>query len=168
MVLEVRWPALRVYLRAQLRRSWTGRKVFRLLPRERAKMRFLIDLAAGCATIPARRVYHRYCIRLPVQWRPFGDREMLAGIAEDLSAGGVRIASAQTSLAVGDPVVVRLATAATAQDLILTGVVRHLHAADGQMVVGVMFQHRSSGEQRDLRRLIHVFSARGVLLVDAP
>jgi len=170
VVLEVRWPALpnRVYLRAEARKTtWTGRRVFRLLDGERSKMRFMIRMATGRGPAPAIRVHRRYCVRLPVEWRPFGAREMMTGMAEDISVGGVRIVGAFFPIAVRDQVVVRMRAESAAQDLILTGVVRHVNLpSEHEMALGIMFQHRSSGEQRSLRRLLHVFAAKGVVILD--
>ncbi len=171
VVLEVRWPDLpnRVYLRACCLRRRFGRVRFRLLASERTKMQFLRTVAEGKHKMPARRVHHRYCVRLPVQWRPFGGRELESGLAVDLSAGGIRLAVATgglaAPLAIDDSVVVKLAAAG--HDLVLTGLLRHKLESDRDLHLGIMFQHRSSGEQRDLRRLIHVFSGRGVLILDA-
>jgi len=61
---------------------------------------------------------------------------------------------------------VRLVAVAAAQDLVVTGQVRHVRRRSGDTVFGVQFEYRSSGEQRDLRRLLRAFAARGVVILD--
>jgi hypothetical protein len=55
---------------------------------------------------------------------------------------------------------------AAAQDLVLTGRVMHARARAQGTAFGVQFEYRSSAEQRDLRRLLRVFAARGVVILD--
>jgi len=169
VVLEIRWPELpnRVYLRAQaLRATIPGLLGFRFHRFERAKMMFLVSSARGDTGEVRRRSHRRYCVRLPVRWRPFGSREMYSGVAEDLSASGVRIVSPFRVIDVGEQVVVRVQADAVAQELVLTGVVRHVHLKTlDEVALGVIFEHRSSGEQRNLRCLLHAFAAKGVVLL---
>jgi hypothetical protein len=64
---------------------------------------------------------------------------------------------------VGEQVALRLRTAG--QDLVVTGEVRHSRARKSDSAFGVQFLHRSSGEQRRLRRLLRVFAGRGVVII---
>jgi hypothetical protein len=170
VVLEVRWPALpnRVYMRARAQRCAIPEiRVFRIYPFEQAKMEFLVASAHGDTGEVQRRSHRRYCVRLPVRWRPFGSRDMHAGVAEDLSASGVRIVSPFLVIDVGERVVVRIQADAVAQELVLTGTVRHVHLKTlDELALGVIFEHRSSGEQRNLRCLLHAFAAKGLVLFD--
>jgi hypothetical protein len=170
VVLEVRWPDLpnRVYLRATAaRKTRAGMRVFRFHDIERAKVMFLVSSARGDTGEVRRRSHRRYCVRLPVRWRPFGSREMHPGVAEDLSAAGVRIVAPVMPIEVGEQVVVRVRADAVAQELVLTGEVRHVEVSSlDEVALGVVFEHRSSGEQRNLRCLLHAFAAKGVVLLD--
>lgn len=170
VVLEIRWPDLpnRVYLRARAaRRTRSGLRVFRFHELERAKVMFLVSSARGDTGKVRRRSHRRYCVRLPVRWRPFGSRDMHPGVAEDLSAAGVRIVTPVLPIDVGEQVVVRVRADAVAQELVLTGEVRHVDVTSkDEVALGVVFEHRASGEQRNLRCLLHAFAAKGVVLLD--
>jgi hypothetical protein len=168
MIVEVAWEGLpnRVFVRARVKRRLFGRLHLRFDEDEAPKRDFLLRMARGAApaTIAVRK-HRRFCVRLPLEWRRFGGRDLLAGVAEDLSSGGVLIASRQT-ITVGERVAVRLRTQRE-QDMVLTGRVRHVAARDaGDRAFGVQFEYRSSGEQRALRSLLRVFAARGVVLID--
>lgn len=168
VVLEVRWPGLpnRVYLRARVRRNtWTGRRLFRLYPGERRKIDFLVGTARGELAAVRHRSHRRYCVRLPLSWRPFGAIEMHSGVAEDLSATGVRLVTAFGPIKVGERAVVRLQL--LDQDIVITGAVRYVQFTTwDEMALGVVFAHRASGEQRSLRCLLHSFAAKGMVFVD--
>jgi len=101
-----------------------------------------------------------------VTWRMFGNTELVPGLAEDLSAGGVLIATDAKPPPVGEHVGLRLIAQAAAQDMVVTGEVRHTRKRAKGAAFGVRFEYRSSGEQRDLRRLLRVFAARGVVILD--
>ena len=153
-------------MRAQVRRTtWTGRRLFRLYPGERHKVDFLIGSARGELAEARHRSHRRYCVRLPLEWRPFGAVEMQRGVAEDLSASGVRIVTEFGPIKVGARGVVRLRV--LDQDLVITGAVRYVQFTSwDEMALGVVFEHRASGEQRSLRCLLHSFAAKGRVFVD--
>lgn len=169
IIVEVTWSGLpnRVFLRAHAHRRMFGRLLLRFDADETHKRDFLLRMARGAAPQSiAVRKHRRFCVRLPLEWRRFGGRDLLAGVAEDLSAGGVLITSTWQTIAVGDRVAVRLRTQKE-QDLVVTGRVRHVATRDaGERSFGVQFEYRSSGEQRALRSLLRVFAARGVVLID--
>lgn len=161
VMLEVRWPGLpnRVYVRAEARRRWlTGQLALRLAADEREQLAFLVRVAHGTGGIDYRRRHGRYRVRHPIDWRRFGTLALRSAVADDLSAGGVLIATRDRApgAAVGDAVVVRLLAAG---DLVLTGSITH--AADHQL--GVRFDHRGSGQHRALRRWLRTIHGRGVV-----
>ncbi len=168
VVVEVAWQGLpnRVLLRAvTVRRAFSGGLVVRLETSEIRKREFLRQVARGELGELHPRSAARFCVRLPVQWRRFGATVLVAGVAEDLSSGGVLISCAEASLVPGDRVAVRLDPAHALLDLVLTGVVQHIRTSgDGKMAFGVRFEYRSSAEQRTLRALLRAFAASGLTL----
>jgi hypothetical protein len=170
IVLEIAWQGLpnRVFARAVVQRRWFGGNlILRLEADELAKRDFLLRMAAQPSCDVAARLHRRFCVRLPLQWRRFGDTTLAAGVAEDLSAGGVLIHTEIAAPTEGEHVAVRLHAEGAAQDLVLTGIVMHVHPrAGGGSAFGVKFEYRSSGEQRTLRSLLRAFAANGVTLVD--
>ncbi|HZS37999.1 MAG TPA: PilZ domain-containing protein [Polyangia bacterium] len=167
VVLEILWPALpnRIYVRARVWRRRLG-LMARFHPDELQARDFLVRVAHGLPAEFHRRAHRRYCVRLPVTWRAFGATVHTAGIAEDLSAGGVLIATQTAAPPVGERVGVRVIAIAAAQDLVVTGRVMHTRGRAQGAAFGVQFEYRSSSEQRDLRRMLRVFAARGVVILD--
>jgi len=168
LVAEIRWPRLpnRVYLRVESRdRLEDGRLLLRLDAAEARKREFLVSVACGTSENLSKRRHRRYCVRLPLEWRRFGTRVMHNGIAEDLSAGGIQIASASNDVVKGDEVVIKIDGNV---ELVLTGTVQHVERrpATGELSLGVRFEYRDSGQARTLRRVLRTCSARGVTLVD--
>jgi hypothetical protein len=165
LVVEVSFPGLPnpVFVRARVSRRRLG-IVAKLHPDETKARDFLLRLARHESVDYFARAHRRYCVRLPLGWRAFGAIYMTDGIAEDLSAGGVRVATKTAAPPVGEQVALRLRTAG--QDLVVTGVVRHARVRSHDSVFGVQFECRSSGEQRRLRRLLRVFAARGVVILE--
>jgi hypothetical protein len=172
-VLEVTWHGLpnRVLMRAFSWRRTAQGLLFRLHPQEVEKREYLRRVAAGTMHAVHRRKHRRFCVRLPLQWRRFGEPSLCPGVAVDLSSGGVLVAATTTKIEVGERVAVRL-RAETAEsmmlDLVVTGIVQHVRQLDGEVAFGVKFEYRSSGEQRNLRALLRVFAAKGVVLVNLP
>jgi hypothetical protein len=171
MVLEITWPGLpnHVFLRVTAHHRWFGGNlILRIDADERGKRDYLVRVAGGRAGVLHLRAHRRFCVRLPLRWRRFGDdRTLHAGVAEDLSSGGVLIACRAPSPVPGDRVVVRLHAEDIAQELVLTGVVVHrTRRGSGDWAFGVRFEYRSGREQRTLRSLLRVFGSRGVVLVD--
>jgi hypothetical protein len=121
-------------------------------------------MAEGDAVHYHLRRHRRYCVRLPLGWRPFGSLTMIDGVAADLSAGGVLVTTRAPPPPVGEPVALRLRTAG--QDLVVTGEVRHSRRRSDDAAFGVEFVYRSSGEQRRLRHLLRAFAARGVVILE--
>jgi hypothetical protein len=167
VVLEILWPALpnRVYVRAHVWRRRLG-LMARFHPDEQQARDFLVRVAHGLPAEFHKRAHRRYCVRLPVTWRVFGQSDLVPGLAEDLSAGGVLIATEAKAPPIGEHVGLRLIAQAAMQDLVVTGQVRHARKREKGCAFGVRFEYRSSGEQRDLRRLLRVFAARGVVILD--
>jgi hypothetical protein len=152
-----------VFVRARVSRRRLG--IVAKLHADETKARdFLLRIARGETVEYFVRSHRRYCVRLPLGWRAFGAIYMTDGIAEDLSAGGVLVATKTAAPAVGEQVALRLRT--SGQDLVVTGVVRHCRRRSHDSVFGVQFECRSSGEQRRLRRLLRVFAARGVVILE--
>jgi len=166
VVLEILWPALpnRIYVRAFVFRRRLG-LMARLHADERHVRDFLLHVARGLPAEFHRRAHRRYCVRIAVQWRVFGDTKLVNATAEDLSAGGMLIAT-PVAPPVGERVGMRLLAQAAAQDLVVTGRVMHVRRRAVDQVFGVRFEYRSSGEQRDLRRLLRAFAARGVVILE--
>jgi hypothetical protein len=166
VVVEVNWPGLpnHVYLRARVHRK-RSRLVARLHPDDVSARDFLLRIAKGEPVKYHLRRHHRYYVRLMLLWRAFGSADAKGGIAEDVSAGGMLISSPYPSPPVGERVALRVRVEAAGQDLIITGIVRHARKRTIDEVFGVEFEHRSSGEQRRLRRLLRVFSGTGVVLL---
>jgi hypothetical protein len=164
LVVEVNFPGLPnpVFMRARVSRRRLG-IVAKLHPDELKARDFLLRMARAEAVHYFVREHRRYCVRLPLGWRAFGAIYMTDGIAEDLSTGGVLVATHAETPAVADQVALRLRT--SGQDLVVTGVVRHRRRRSHDNVFGVQFECRSSGEQRRLRRLLRVFAARGVVIL---
>jgi PilZ domain-containing protein len=167
MVIEIKWPSLPnpVFVRARVSRRRLG-LVARLHPDEKRARDFLVRMAAGDELEYHLRAHRRYCVRLPLSWRAFGSTTMIDGIANDLSAGGLLVATRAPAPPVGEHVALRLRTAG--QDLVVTGDVRHRRARSDDNAFGVQFLYRSSGEQRRLRRLLRAFAARGVVILEGP
>jgi hypothetical protein len=165
LVVEVSFPGLPnpVFMRARVSRRRLG-IVAKLHPDEQKARDFLLRVARGESVQYFERSHRRYCVRLPLGWRAFGAIYMTDGSAEDLSTGGVLVATRATTPAVGEQVALRLRTAG--QDLVVTGVVRHCRVRSYDSVFGVQFECRSSGEQRRLRRLLRFFAARGVVILE--
>jgi hypothetical protein len=83
LVVELCWPRLpnRVYLRVESReRLPDGRLVLRIHKGEAIKRDFLVSVACGTSENLSQRRHRRYCVRLPLEWRRFGTREMRNGI----------------------------------------------------------------------------------------
>jgi hypothetical protein len=165
LVVEVSFPGLPnpVFVRARVSRRRLG-IVAKLHPDETKARDFLLRIARGEAVEYFVREHRRYCVRLPLGWRTFGAIYMTDGVAEDLSKGGVLVATRAVPPAVGEQVALRLRT--SGQDLVVTGVVRHCRRRSHDSAFGVQFECRSSGEQRRLRRLLRVFAARGVVILE--
>lgn len=173
VVLEIMWVGLpnRVYVRAMtLGRTQDDNLVLRVYPHEHPKLSFLSKVATDENAIAhaAIRKHPRYCVRLPLEWRAFGgSREMLEGTAEDISAGGVHLVSAVRPVNVDTSVVLRLYADSAGQDLVLTGAVRHVHVRGrSEMAIGVEFETASTGELKELRRLLRAFAANGIVLFE--
>ena len=166
VVLEVLWPALpnRVYLRARVYRRRLG-LIARLHPDSLAARDFLLQMARGERPRYYKRRQRRYCVRVPILWRRFGGDLPAEGIAEDLSTGGMLISTRVAAPALGEKIALRVKAGGAGQDLVLTGVVRHVDARCKDGAFGVQFEYRSSGEQQRLRRLLRVFAAKGVVLL---
>jgi len=165
MVLEVTWPELpnRVFVRARVLRRSLG-LIARLHADEQHSRDFLLRMAAGYAVDYHARRHKRYCVRLPLSWRRFGETEMHDGLAEDVSVGGMMIVTSEPMPASGEHVAIRL-PAPAGQDLIITGEVRHARPRADDQAFGIQFDHRESAEQRRLRQLLRGFAARGVVLL---
>ncbi len=165
LVIEVQWPGLPnpVFVRARVSRRRLG-VVARLHPDETAARDFLVHLARGDALHYHLRRHRRYCVRLPLSWRPFGSVTMIEGLAADLSAGGLLITTRSAAPPVGEHVAIRLRT--PQQDLVVTGEVRHSRARKHDSAFGLQFLYRSTGEQRRLRGLLRAFAARGVVILE--
>lgn len=170
VILETIWPGLpnRTYVRALvLGRTTHGRLVLQFHPEEHAKLDFLSRVATGAEANPHHRRHSRYCVRLPVAWRPFGARDLITGITEDVSVGGLQVITGAAPVRGDQPVVLRLHTDLAAPDVILTGRVRHIRAtAHGAMSLGIAFENITSGEHRILRRLLRAFATTGIVLFD--
>jgi len=165
LVIEVSWPGLPnpVFVRAKVSRRRLG-VVARLHEDETAARDFLVAMARGDALRYHLRKQRRYCVRLPLSWRPFGSVQMIEGIAADLSTGGLLVTTAAAAPPVGEHVAIRLRT--PQQDLVVTGEVRHCRARASDSAFGVKFLYRSTGEQRRLRGLLRAFAARGVVILE--
>lgn len=170
VVLEIAWHGLpnRVFARARVQRRWFGGQlVLRLDADEAPKRDFLVRVARGTPGKIYLRRNRRFCVRLPLQWRTFGETVMRPGVAEDLSAGGLLIVGTPPLPALGQKVAVRLHADAAAQEFVLTGHVRHGRVRPpDEAAFGIQLAYRSSGEQRTLRSLLRAFAAKGVVLVD--
>lgn len=170
IVIEIAWHGLpnRVFARARATRRWFGGNlILRLEPDEAPKRDFLLRIASGTPGRVYIRKHRRFCVRLQLAWRRFGDTRLCDGVAEDLSAGGLLIVSPAHAPEVGEQVAVRLRADAACQDLVLTGNVAHRHVrASGEAAFGVKLKYRSSGEQRTLRALLRAFAGKGVVIVD--
>jgi hypothetical protein len=166
-VVEIDWRGLPnpVFVRARLYPRRFG-VLAKLHPDEQAAARFLLELARGPKRQPHLRAHRRYCVRLPVWWHRFGETDRQAGIAEDLSTGGMLVATLAPSPEQGERVALRLLVPSADQDLIITGQVAHSRARSRDSAFGVQFTLRGSGEQRTLRRLLRVFAGRGVVTLE--
>ena len=164
LVLEIAWPGLPnpVFVRARVSPRRLG-LVARLHHDEVPARDYLLRAARGQAAAVHRRRHRRYCVRVPLLWRPFGASVMLDGLAADLSATGMLVTTRAAAPAVGEQVALRMRTAG--QDFIVTGVVRHRRQRSADCAFGVEFGCRSGGEQRRLRALIRLFAARGVVIL---
>jgi hypothetical protein len=172
VVLEIMWIGLpnRVYVRAKtLGRARNGDLVLRVYPHEHLKLSFLSKIATdenAHATVAIRR-HPRYCVRIPVEWRAFGSAGMLDGTAEDISAGGIQLVTDPRRVDLRTSVVIRLYADSVGRDLVLTGSVRHVHVRGTEhMAVGVEFETASTGELKDLRRMLRAFAANGIVLFE--
>jgi hypothetical protein len=165
LVVQIEWPGLPnpIFVRARVSRRRLG-VVARLHEDETAARDFLLHLARGDALRYHLRRHRRYCVRLPLSWRPFGSLSMIEGLAADLSTGGLLVTTRALAPPVGEKVALRLHT--PQQDLVVTGVVRHGRARKSDSAFGVQFLYRSTGEQRRLRGLLRAFAARGVVILE--
>jgi hypothetical protein len=163
-VVEVDWRGLPnpVYVRAKLYPRRLG-VLARLHPDERHTAQFLVEMAQGQKPGVHLRAHRRYCVRLPAWWRRFGSTERQAGIAEDLSTGGMLLSTLEPPPPPGERVGVRLLIPSASQDLVVTGTVTHARARSKDSAFGLQFALRGSGEQRTLRRILRAFAARGVV-----
>ena len=162
-MVEVDWRGLPnpVYVRAKLYPRRLG-VLARLHPDERHRR---ISRRDGPGQKPGvhLRAHRRYCVRLPAWWRRFGSTERQPGIAEDLSTGGMLLATLEPPPPPGERVGVRLLIPSASQDLVVTGTVTHARSRSKDSAFGLQFALRGSGEQRTLRRLFRAFAARGVV-----
>jgi hypothetical protein len=152
-----------VFVRANVSRRRLG-VVARLHEDEQRARAFLVRMAQGDAVYYHLRRHRRYCVRLPLSWRPFGSLTMRDGVGCDLSAGGIFVVTREPPPPAGEQVALRLRT--PQQDLVVTGEVRHSRVRSTDSCFGVQFLYRSTGEQRRLRRLLRAFAARGVVILD--
>jgi hypothetical protein len=170
VVLEIGWHGIpnRVFVRGEAgRRRGPGTLLVRIRPDEGFKRDWLVRAAKGDLTGVQARLHRRFYVRLPVRWRPFGDRLLHPGVAEDLSAGGVLVAAPPDSaVAAGTRVAIRLRAGDPGAEVVLTGRVQHVRARQAALAFGVTFEYRSSGEQRTLRAILRAFAARGTVAVD--
>lgn len=166
-VVEIDWRGLPnpVYVRARLYPRRFG-VLAKLHPDERCAAEFLLRMAHGDEPHYHLRAHRRYCVRLPVWWRRFGDSDRQPGIAEDLSTGGMLVATLAPAPPVGECVGLRLLVPSAHQDLVITGAVTHARGRSHDSAFGVQFTMRSGGEQRTLRRMLRVFAARGVVTLE--
>jgi hypothetical protein len=167
VVLEVTWPELpnRVFIRAEVHRRPLG-LIARFHHDEEHVRDFLLRMAAGYSVDYHPRKHKRYCVRLPLGWRCFGEAELHEGVAEDLSAGGMLVVTGGLLPPSGEHVAVRL-PAPAGQDLIITGTVCHARRRYQDSAFGMKFDHRESAEQRRLRQLLRGFASRGVVLLSS-
>jgi PilZ domain len=171
VVLEVTWSGLpnRVLVRATAVRRWfAGSLILQFGPEEASKRDYLMAMARGTPSGDHRRRHRRFCVRLPLTWRRFGDAAQMSGVAIDVSAGGMLVAAGDCIVAPNDRVAVRLRAEDGFLDLVLTGAVLHVRrGAIGEVAFGVRFEYRSSAEQRGLRAVLRAMSSQGVVLVDS-
>jgi hypothetical protein len=166
-VVEIDWRGLPnpVFLRARLYPRRFG-VLARLHPDEKSSVSFLVEMARGSQPDYHLRAHRRYSVRLPAWWRRFGSTERQPGIAEDLSTGGMLLATLAPPPPVGERVGVRLLIPSAQQDLVITGTVTHARARLRDSAFGMHFALRGSGEQRTLRRILRAFAARGVVTLE--
>ena len=166
-VVEIDWRGLPnpVFVRARLYPRRFG-VLARLHPDEKPAAEFLVEMARGQHPHYHLRTHRRYCVRLPAWWRRFGSSDRQPAIAEDLSTGGMLIATLSPPPPVGERVGVRLLIPSAQQDLVITGTVAHARSRSRDSAFGLQFALRSSGEQRILRRILRVFAARGVVTLE--
>lgn len=165
LVLEIAWPGLPnpVFVRARVAARRLG-LVARLHPDEAPARDYLLRAANHEPQEVHLRRHRRYCVRVPLEWRAFGSLAMQAGVAADLSAGGMLITTQAEAPAIGEQVSLRMRTAGL--DLVVTGAVRHRRKRSDDSAFGVEFSCRSGGEQRRLRGLLRLFAARGVVILE--
>jgi PilZ domain len=165
LVLEIAWPGLPnpVFVRARVAARRLG-LVARLHPDEVAARDYLLRAAREEPQAVHLRRHRRYCVRVPLEWRAFGNLDMQEGVAADLSAGGMLITTCAEAPAVGEQVSLRMRTAGL--DLVVTGAVRHRRRRSVDSAFGVEFSCRSGAEQRQLRGLLRLFAARGVVILE--
>jgi hypothetical protein len=162
VVLEIEWPGLpnSVFLRAKVTRRPLG-LLARLHSDGVPTRDFLLRIARD-ARLPCHpRQHRRYAVHLPLVWRRFGEYDFAEGVAEDLSLGGIQIATASPAPRPGERISLRIAGQGD-QDFIVSGAVRHARSRTGDHCFGAEFIGTSSGEVRRLRHLIRSYAARGL------
>lgn len=130
-----------------------------LLPSERAKSDYLLQLARSGEAIKSRRRHERVPIDLMVNWRHEGAKEDLVGRLRDVGRGGAFLQSAE-SVHGDDQVVVEIAPPGAEVPMAFTARVAWTGKCGEDTGFGIEWRARDAGGGRRIRELVRRITAR--------
>jgi Tfp pilus assembly protein PilZ len=124
-----------------------------LLPTERAKSDYLLQLARSGETVKSRRRHERVPVDLPVSWRPVGASEGLRGRLRDVGRGGAFVQSGELVRG-DDQVVVEIAPPGAEVPMAFTARVAWTGKSGDDAGFGIEWRARDAGGGRRIRELV--------------
>lgn len=155
-----RTPPLTLYGRVSWHRPGRHRDKLRtgmgvtLLPSERPKIEYLLNLAKAGDHIRSRRRHERFPVDLPVSWRPLGEQEGRDGRLRDIGRGGALFRSASPAPR-ADDVVLEIGSPGAQVPMAFTArVVWTDQGKNDDPGFGVAWRARDAGGSRRIRELV--------------
>jgi Tfp pilus assembly protein PilZ len=124
-----------------------------LLPTERAKSDYLLQIARSGETVKSRRRHERVPVDLPVSWRPVGAAEGLRGRLRDVGRGGAFVQSGELVRG-DDQVVVEIAPPGAEVPMAFTARVAWTGKSGDDAGFGIEWRARDAGGGRRIRELV--------------
>lgn len=131
-----------------------------LLPTERAKSDYLLQLARSGEAVKSRRRHERVPVDLPVSWRPLGSSEGIRARLRDVGRGGAFVQS--PDLVHGDDqVVLEIAPPGAEVPMAFTARVAWTGKSGDDHGFGIEWRARDAGGGRRIRELVRRITSRG-------
>jgi Tfp pilus assembly protein PilZ len=161
-----RQPPLLVYGKVTWRRPGRHLEKIRagvgieLLPTERPKSDYLLQLARSGEAVKSRRRHERVPVDLPVSWRPVGASEGMRGRLLDVGRGGAFVQSGEMVHG-DDQVVVEIAPPGAEVPMAFTARVAWTGKVGDDAGFGIEWRARDAGGGRRIRELVRRLTNRG-------